>query len=598
MPVGEPVGRRADQPVEGPGCGGLGPGHLVEEPVVEHREPDQLLGGQRQPPLFAGGVLVAGAQQPGEAAYVAGVEPAERPEQQRLGAGVVDVVGGVLVVVVDVDRGSERVEERQDRRVLDERQLVAGHLDRDTRTTEGAAQRRDAGAAGADQHGHPVPGDAVLEVGAAEEVGEVLGLGPLGVEGAHRDEAVVALAAAAARVGHRVQERLARDRVEGAGQADPAGDALRRHQQPRPEAASGAQRDDFGGGAVGTGEVGRELQDAAHLGAPEAVDRLVRIADRNEVSTVARERAQQVDLAGVGVLVLVDVEVAELAPQVVAVDVGLDDRAPDQVGVVGGALVVEDVEVALEEQAGGDVRREVVLAAERGEGCAVHALLARPREHHLHLAGEAAGLQRAVERLGPAHRLGVGTEQLTQHDVLFGRAEQSQRGVVELARRIAADQPVGKGVDGRAHRRAGGAAEARGDPVAELLGGLAGERQRQHAVGTRAAFDAARNRLDEGRGLAGAGAGEHEQRAARVVDDALLVVVEHRRGRGRAGTHQAVRRGARAHVFAESPRRCERSEQRRGVFMSLTLSSAADSRLQPWTTRRTTPRWPTCSSST
>ena len=228
-------------------------------------------------------------------------------------------------------------------------------------------------------------------------------------------------------------------------------------------------------------------------------------------------------------------------------DVGLDHRAPDQVGVVGGALVVEDVEVALEEQAGGDVGREVVLAAERGEGGAVHALLAGPREHHLHLAREAAGLQGAVERLWPPHRLGVGTEQLAEHDVLLGGAEQAKRGVVELARGIAADQAVGEGVDGRAHRRAGGAAEAGGDAVAELLGGLAGERQRQHAVGTRTALDAARDGLDQGRGLARAGAGEDEQRATRVVDDALLVVVEDRRGRWRGGTHQAVRRRSRAH---------------------------------------------------
>jgi hypothetical protein len=39
-------------------------------------------------------------------------------------------------------------------------------------------------------------------------------------------------------------------------------------------------------------------------------------------------------------------------------------------------------------------------------------------------------------------------------------------------------------------------------------------------------LDAVDDRLDQGRGLAGAGTGEHQQRAARVVDDALLVVVE------------------------------------------------------------------------
>ena len=76
------------------------------------------------------------------------------------------------------------LEQRQHGRVLDQRQVVAGDLDRDAGRAEGAAQRRDAGPAGADQDGHPVPRDAVLEVGPAEQVGEVLGLGALGVEGA------------------------------------------------------------------------------------------------------------------------------------------------------------------------------------------------------------------------------------------------------------------------------------------------------------------------------------------------------------------------------------------------------------------------------
>ena len=79
--------------------------------------------------------------------------------------------------------------------------------------------------------------------------------------------------------------------------------------------------------------------------------------------------------------------------------------------------------------------------------------------------------------------------------------------------------------------------EPRGDPVAELLGRLAREGQRQHLrrVGA-AALDAVDDRLDQRRGLAGAGAGEHEQRPALVVDDALLVVVEDRRpARARRG---------------------------------------------------------------
>ena len=78
------------------------------------------------------------------------------------------------------------------------------------------------------------------------------------------------------------------------------------------------------------------------------------------------------------------------------------------------------------------------------------------------------------------------------------------------------------------------AAEPGGDPVAQLLGGLAAEGQRQHLSRVGAAvLDAVDDRLDQRRGLAGAGTGQHQQRPARVVDDALLVVVERRPARRR-----------------------------------------------------------------
>ena len=50
-----------------------------------------------------------------------------------------------------------------------------------------------------------------------------------------------------------------------------------------------------------------------------AVDRLVRVADDGEVAAVAGERPEQRDLAGVGVLVLVDEHVRGAGPQLVAV---------------------------------------------------------------------------------------------------------------------------------------------------------------------------------------------------------------------------------------------------------------------------------------
>ena len=59
-------------------------------------------------------------------------------------------------------------------------------------------------------------------------------------------------------------------------------------------------------------------------------------------------------------------------------------------------------------------------------------------------------------------------------------------------------------------------------------------------------LDAVDDRLDEGRGLAGAGAGQHEERAALVVDD----VVTTGSTLGRAAT--ALRRAGASHVFGLS----------------------------------------------
>ena len=63
---------------------------------------------------------------------------------------------------------------------------------------------------------------------------------------------------------------------------------------------------------------------------------------------------------------------------------------------------------------------------------------------------------------------------------------------------------------------------------------------RMCSTGTPASTRADR-RLDQRRGLAGARTGEHEQRAAAVLDDPPLGGVEHRHGRtGRAAAHQPV----------------------------------------------------------
>ncbi len=85
---------------------------------------------------------------PGRAhADVGGVEARQRRDQQPLGRHGVEVVGVVGVVVVEVDHGAQRVEQRAYGGLAHQRRLVAGHLDGHAGTGEAAPQHRDGGAA-------------------------------------------------------------------------------------------------------------------------------------------------------------------------------------------------------------------------------------------------------------------------------------------------------------------------------------------------------------------------------------------------------------------------------------------------------------------
>ena len=67
------------------------------------------------------------------------------------------------------------------------------------------------------------------------------------------------------------------------------------------------------------GEIGLEAQDVADLGAAPAVDRLVVVADAAQIAMALRQQPQPQILRDVGVLVLVDQQIAE-APLVVGED--------------------------------------------------------------------------------------------------------------------------------------------------------------------------------------------------------------------------------------------------------------------------------------
>ena len=60
----------------------------------------------------------------------------------------------------------------------------------------------------------------------------------------------------------------------------------------------------------------REVQDVAHRGGPEGVDRLGIVADHGQPAPVGLDPLQDGGLDGVGVLVLVDQDEVEPAPQI------------------------------------------------------------------------------------------------------------------------------------------------------------------------------------------------------------------------------------------------------------------------------------------
>ena len=150
------------------------------------------------------------------------------------------------VVVVEVDHDPQRVEQRQHGGLAHQRGLVGGDLDRHAGRGQRPAQagmevRPDrTSTAISDQR------DAVLEVGSAKQVGDVLGLGPGGVVGDHLDPA------AAARVGRLgLRNVCARPRRDEPVARERGGDGARRPQEPGAEPPRRAERDHAASGAVG-----------------------------------------------------------------------------------------------------------------------------------------------------------------------------------------------------------------------------------------------------------------------------------------------------------------------------------------------------------
>ena len=306
-----------------------------------------------------------------------------------------------------------------------------------------------------------------------------------------------------------------------------------------------AQHHDRRGRAGRVAERAGEAEQPADLGPPERVDRLVRVADRDEGRGRADEPLQQPQLRRVGVLQLVDEDERVRATQLRLHRwvVGEQRCAVDHLGVVAHALEVEHLEVLgkeLTDRAPG--RPEVTAAgADALQVLGVQAERAGPGQHRAHLRGQPAGAEGGGEVVGPVQPAvadGVG-EQLAQPLLLLRSRQQAQRLAEVLRRLCASHQRVGEGVEGGHGRHEAGADPGR-DPLPPVLRGLAPEGEPEHPVrsqrvGARQPRD---HGLHEGRRLAGPRPGEHQQRPAAVVDDPQLVGVQLRRRRRQR--HRAV----------------------------------------------------------
>ena len=243
----------------------------------------------------------------------------------------------------------------------------------------------------------------------------------------------------------------------------------------------------------GRREVRREPAEDADVRAAEAVDRLVRVADRGQPGAVAADRAEQVVLRGVDVLVLIHADVRPPGPQP-----GRDGRRPGQQrrGHLGEAVEVDQAQahkLLPEGQPALRVTRELPAVPLRSGQ--------RGRDP------QPGGLVRDFEPLGQPG-LGVVLAQDPQ-------AQAVERGHGELASPARA-QP--------------------GQAVPHLLGRPPGERDGQELPGRPPALeDLVGEAAGQRPGLAGPRPGDDQQRPGGRRRGPLLAIkpVEHRSGPGR-----------------------------------------------------------------
>ena len=329
-------------------------------------------------------------------------------------------------------------------------------------------------------------------------------------------------------------------------------------------------------------ELRRELEDPAHLRAAERVDRLVRVADHDQVAAVTGQRLEQRDLARVGVLVLVDEHPAVAAA---AEPPGSEVARPARpLGRPGPGSPTRSARPGCR---GSRSRNRPaachsgrpVAVADRGELLARRGRARGPGRATAAPRGRSPRVRTAsASDAGHATASGVGARQVAQHDVLLRRAQQPAAG---RRRRPWARAPA------PASRRRSGTSPRSGVPSVRPSRAVTRSRSCSAALRlnvsarissgpTRTVLDEVDDRLDHRRRLAGPGPARTSSGPPSCATTACCEV-------SRCGG-RASRRGARRSVYVvigTIPARAS-DRSRRGSTTGEPGSTAEDRPRLPW----------------
>ena len=258
-----------------------------------------------------------------------------------------------------------------------------------------------------------------------------------------------------------------------------------------------------------------EIQDVPQIRAPPFVDGLIGIADDGEVAMDLGQPADQEVLRPVGVLVLVDHHVPELARVELARLLGrLEelDRLQEQIVEVERVRVPERGEVALEDP---------------GDLFVLEVVRAPQRRRALHPVPRVAD---SGERLARRDELVVDAQlflDLLDDGDLVGRVVDHEVARESDLRRLAAQEPRAERMEGRQPHALRVLANESFDPLAHLAGSLVGEGDGQHLVRFRVPVaDQVRDPVRDDARLSRACAGQNEQRPRAVQHGFALFGIE------------------------------------------------------------------------